>query len=515
MIVGAATLALTSSPSFAKDSSGASVASADLQLARSLNRAYIELAEQVAPSVVVISVETKNDVDGGLGHPLFDRLPEILRKQLEQQFEEQKELQKEQREQRQKRRRSVPPGEDDEAEPRFNGEGSGIVLREEGYVLTNNHVVENAEKIRVRLKDGREFEAEVQGLDPASDLAVVKLKGKVTGLVPAKFANSDKVRVGEIAIAVGAPFHLDYSVTFGHISAKGREDIAPTPMWDQQFLQTDARINPGNSGGPLVNIEGEVMGVNSMIRGLESGIGFAIPANLALDVADRLITDGKITRSWLGISIRSLRDVPGMKDVAAKIKEGVVVQSIQAGGPAAKSELEVFDVITAVDGKSVATVQGLRTEISRKRPNVEVVLNVHRGEQDITVKVRPEPIPENVLAMNRGAKPQPLPEAAKEEADYLEKLGLSVEPLTKQTAKAQKLDPQTKGLLVTGVDEGSVAAKNGLKEGDVINRVGEKKVTTVKELNDALSEGGESGRIRLRFLREGNSNGLLLRFLPK
>ena len=517
-LVVAAALGFPIPESLAKDSASGSGASADLKLARSLNQAFIELAEQVEPSVVVINVETKNDPNALMDHPGFEGLPEFFRKQLEQQLEERQEQKPRQRPPTKRGRPNAPvtPNTEIEPEPRFNGEGSGIILREEGYILTNNHVVENAARIRVRLKDGREFDAEVRGLDPASDLAVVKLKGNVTGLVPAKFADSDKIRVGEFAIAVGAPFHLDYSVTFGHISAKGREDIGPTQMWDQQFLQTDARINPGNSGGPLVNIEGEVMGVNSMIRGLESGIGFSIPSNLALEVADRLITDGKITRSWLGIRIGSLRNMPEMKSVAAKIKDGVVVRAIQADGPAAKSELEVFDVITAVDGKPVSTDQGLRTEISRKHPNVEVALRVHRADQDITIKVRPEPIPDYVLAAKNGTKPQPMPEPeVTEDHDYLEKIGLTVEPLTKQSAKAHKLDPQTKGLLVTGVEEKSVAAKNSLEEGDVITRVGDQKVTTIQELSDALSTGGESGRIRLRYFRDGTSTGTFLRSLPK
>ncbi len=510
-VAAAAALAFTTPLTLAKDSPA--TASADLQVARSLNRAFVELAEQVAPSVVVISVETKADPNQPTGEEQLDFLPEPFRRQFREHLQPRPD----------RRRAPAEAPSDEDPSPQYNGEGSGIVIREEGYVLTNNHVVENATKIKVRLKDGREFEAEVKGLDPQSDLAVLKLKGPVSDLVVARFADSEKVHVGEFAIAVGAPFHLDYSVTFGHISAKGRDSIAPTLMWDQQFLQTDARINPGNSGGPLVNVDGEVIGVNSMIRGLQSGIGFAIPSNLAREVADRLITDGKFTRSYLGIEIRSLHDDrathddPKLKEAAAKIKNGVVVQSIFADGPAAKSKLEVFDVITAVDGKPVSALQGFRNEISRKRPNSEVSLDVYRNHENLVVKVRPEVLPENILAAaNRGPGPRLTPKPPEPpENSYLESLGLAVEPLTKQLARENQLDPSTKGVIVKSVEDRSIAGRNGLREGDVILRAADKTVTSAEELNDALSAASELGRARLSISRDGNRIGQILKGLPK
>lgn len=503
-VVAAALLAGTATPTLAKESSAP--ASQDLNIARSLNRAFVEIAERVAPSVVVISVESKSDGAAANFEERLEWLPEPFRRQFKDYLEQRPD----------RRRPSEENSSEEEAEPQFNGEGSGIIIRDEGYVLTNNHVVENAAKIRVRLKDGREFEAEVRGLDRDSDLAVLKLKGEIKDLVVAKFADSDAVKVGEFAIAIGAPFHLDYSVTFGHISAKGRDSIAPTMMWDQQFLQTDARINPGNSGGPLVNIDGEVVGVNSMIRGLQSGIGFAIPANLAREVADRLITDGKFNRSFLGIDIQVLREDKRMKDVAAKIKDGVVVQRIRADGPAAKSKLEAFDVITAVDGKPVSTVQGLRNEISRKRPGSDVALDVYRSGERIQVKVRPEVLPENYLAANRGMVPPSTPKApAKTETNYLDNLGLQVESLTKQSLKNLQLDSSTKGVVVKAVEEDSIAARNGIREGDVIYRAADKGVTTPEDLNEALAEAGANGRARISIIRDGNKTGLLMKQLPK
>ncbi|HTH47060.1 MAG TPA: trypsin-like peptidase domain-containing protein, partial [Candidatus Limnocylindria bacterium] len=239
-----------------------------LQIARQLNEAFIEVADNVSPSVVVITVTEKKDTE--------------TMQQMHRFFQ------------------ALPPELQEGEAPQRTGQGSGVIVREDGYIVTNNHVVNGAEKIRVRLKDGREFDAEVRGTYPDADIAVVKLKGDVKNLHVAKFADSEKVRVGEFAIAIGAPFELDYSVTYGHVSAKGRANLGGGPG-DQDFIQTDASINPGNSGGPLVNLNGEIIGINSMIRGMGTGIGFAIPANNAHEISDRLIADGKFTRSWLGI----------------------------------------------------------------------------------------------------------------------------------------------------------------------------------------------------------------------
>src|SRR5712671_4509720 len=280
----------------------------NLEVARQLNEAFVQVVDKVSPSVVVIDVVQKpappsEDEDS------LEALPKQFRKYFKQ-FEE---------------------GPDEKS----LGQGSGIIIREDGFILTNSHVVEDTEKIEVRLRDGRTFKAAVRGLDPQSDLAVIKIEAK--GLPVAPLGDSTKTRVGEFAIAIGAPFSLDYSVTFGHVSAKGRSDILPgfgRASMDQDFIQTDANINPGNSGGPLVNIDGEVIGINTLIRGLHTGIGFAIPANLVREVADRLVSEGKYVRSYLGVEIRTLRDYPEYREVISGIKDGVVVKSIQPDGPA-------------------------------------------------------------------------------------------------------------------------------------------------------------------------------------
>ncbi|MEY3547317.1 MAG: hypothetical protein RLZZ313_1679, partial [Verrucomicrobiota bacterium] len=371
---GALLAALVSASAFAKESSPGA-ASPALDLARQLNQAFIEVADSVSKSVVVIKVKTKEDREGGdlQGNPLYEQLPEEQRQQFERFFE------KFRGQQPPRRQRPQPEANDLEGNPFYNGRGSGMVMREDGYILTNNHVVEDAEAILVVFKDGREVKAEVRGRDPESDLAVIQVTEKVPGLVPVKFTDSDSVKVGEFAIAIGAPFDLEYSVTFGHVSAKGRQVEDMRTLSDQDFIQTDANINVGNSGGPLVNINSEVMGVNSMIRtsmGVGVGIGFAIPSNLAREIGNRLIEDGRFIRSWLGIGIADLREYRRFRDIDTKAKDGVVVRSIEPNGPAYGSELKPADVIISVDGKPVATTQQLRSLISRKKAGTEVVLDV-------------------------------------------------------------------------------------------------------------------------------------------
>ena len=373
-------LALAAAPTLAPLAAAASKDSSALALARQLNQAFIEVADQVSPSVVVIRVAQKQDRNifgfDTEGNPFLDMLPRDLRKQLEERLDRNR-----------KRSESQP-----ERTPQFNGQGSGIVMREDGYILTNRHVVEDAQKIEVRFKDGRTFPATIRGVDPRSDVAVLKIDAK--GLPAAKFADSDKTRVGEFAIAIGAPFNLDYSVTFGHVSAKGRTDLLPgvapgTPM-DQDFIQTDANINPGNSGGPLVNINGEVIGINTLIRGIGTGIGFAIPANLARELAESLIKDGKVVRARLGIEARSLREDNELRSRTFKgATDGVLVAGLQVDGPASKSELKLEDIITHVEGTAVGNAQQLRNAV-RNKAGKPVTLSAVRDGKPLKIKVTPE-----------------------------------------------------------------------------------------------------------------------------
>ncbi|PYK97591.1 MAG: hypothetical protein DME19_15780 [Verrucomicrobia bacterium] len=442
---------------------GAKETSSSIELARQLNQAFIEVADKVSPAVVVIRVAHKPDYSepGDEDNPFFDMLPREFRRRFEE------------RRQRAPRRNR---------EPVFDAEGSGVVIREDGYVLTNRHVVEDADKIKVRFKNGKEYKAEVRGEDVQSDLAVIKIDA--VGLTIARLADSSKTRVGEFAIAIGAPFSLDYSVTFGHVSAKGRHIIPGEEgaALDQDFIQTDANINPGNSGGPLVNIDGEVIGINALIRGLRTGIGFAIPSNLAKEISEKLIADGKVTRAWLGVGIRSLGDYTEFRDTVKGVDDGVVVYTIQPDGPASRSDLKPSDIITAVDGKRVATAQELKDEVRGKKIGSTVTLDVARPEgaskvKNLKIKINAEEWPdENMPVVN---KHRDTSEGA------TSNLGVTVRTLSRDLAKQYGVE-MADGVVVIEVEPDSPAARSGIKSGDVITEVNHQNVTNPKQFRDAI-----------------------------
>jgi serine protease Do len=432
--------------------------SANLELARQLNQAFVEVVEKVTPAVVVIKVIQKptavaRDDDGE--SPL-DSMPPEFRRYFRKQLEE------------------APPEKPE-------GQGSGIIIRDDGYILTNGHVVEDAESIEVRLKDGRTFSASVRGVDTQSDVAVVKIE---TNHLPiAVLADSAQTRVGEFAIAIGAPFNLDYSVTCGHVSAKARSNVIPVYAggagMDQEFIQTDANINPGNSGGPLVNINGEVIGINTLIRGLHTGIGFAIPSALAKEISDKLIVEGKFTRAWLGIGIRALRDDPELRELVKGVDEGVVVSSIQPDGPASKSDLKPSDIITAVEGKRVGTAQELRDEIRGRRIGEPVMLDVFRKGKSIQVKIKPGEYVEPATTLTASRR-----SPAVEQSEPAT-LGLAVHPLTSELAKQFGVE-MTAGVIVIAVEKNSAASRNGIRPGDIITAINQQPITSVKQYHDVL-----------------------------
>src|ERR1051326_6313564 len=434
-----------------------------MDLARQLNQAFIEVAEKVSPAVVVIRVAHKPDYNetGDEENPLFDLLPREYRRRFEE-------------------RRQRSPHRSRESV--FDAEGSGIVIRENGYILTNRHVVDEAERIRVRFKDGKEYTAELRGQDAQSDLAVLKIDAK--GLTVGHFADSSKSRVGECAIAIGAPFSLDYSVTFGHVSAKGRHIISGDEgaAMDQDFIQTDANINPGNSGGPLVNIDGEVIGINALIRGMRTGIGFAIPSNLAGEISEKLIADGKVTRAWLGVGIRALADYAEFKDTLKGVEDGVVVSEILQDSPASRSDLKASDIITAVDGRRVSTAQDLKNEVRGKKIGSLVSLDVTRSEgsarvKNLKIQVKAEEWPEDATpVVNRRRE-------AVEGATS--NLGMTVKALTRDQAKQNGI-AVTEGVVVTAVEDDSPSARAGIKPGDVITEINHQTVSSPKQFRDAI-----------------------------
>ena len=442
-----------------------------LKLAQQLNQAFVEVAESVSKSVVIVRVANKPQADGVFGNPLrnspfFDQLPEEYRKFFERQQEE-----REDRDEQPRRPRS--------REPVFNGQGSGLVYREDGIILTNSHVVENADKVQIVFKGGRKYDGEVLGVDRQSDIAVVKIAA--TGLNAAKMGDSSKTKVGEFAIAVGSPYELDYSVTVGHVSAKGRRVVADQFMFDQDFIQTDASINPGNSGGPLVNIYGEVIGINTLIRGVNTGIGFAVPVNLAKRVAEMLVEDGKVTRAWLGVSITTLREDADYRDLAVGVEDGVVVRQFVPGGPAESSDLELADVITAVDGNSVKSAEELKRELRLKKAGVSVTLGLMRNGEAREIEVETGAFPEDITTVSRLRRPERKPEAEAK----AKLLGMTVRDITPDLAKRFEVKDD-EGVIVTEIENDSAAAEKTISLGDIVTRINSVPVDSVKSFKAAL-----------------------------
>jgi serine protease Do len=439
----------------------ASEPSPGLQLARQLNEAFAEVAERVSPAVVIIDVIQLAGTNSGPeeDEERFEAVPPELWRYYRERFGQ----------------RAPDPA---------RGEGSGVIIRDDGYILTNGHVVDSAESIRVRLKDGRVFKASVRGVDPQSDVAVIKIDAK--GLPVATLADSSKTMVGEFAIAIGAPFDLDYTVTIGHISAKGRSNVIrgrEAQRLDQDYLQTDALINPGNSGGPLLNIDGEVIGINTMIRGLHTGIGFAIPSSLAREVSDKLIADGKFTRPWLGITIRALRDNPAARAAIKGVDNGVVVEEIMPEGPAARSDLARSDIITAVDGRAVSNAEELRGEVRRKTIGKPVTLEVYR----LDAKGNCKPLQIQVTLSEWVQPPTVATIGFRNPATERDPsgLGVTVHILTLDVARLFGAEV-ARGVLVVGVEKGTPAARKGIQPGDIITAVDKKPIASPKEFREAI-----------------------------
>ena len=366
--------------------------------------------------------------------------------------------------------------------------GSGVVVDKEGYILTNNHVVEGADKVKVRLNDGREFTATVKGQDRRTDLAVLYIKAK--DLPVATLGDSDKLEVGEWAIAIGSPFGLEHTVTVGVISAKGRSGLGTGTYED--FIQTDASINPGNSGGPLCNIDGEVIGINAMIIQPGTGIGFAIPINMAKQILNDLIKQGKVVRPWLGISAQDLTQEM-MEYFQVKEKEGVLVGQVYPGTGAEKAGLVSGDIIKSVDDKMVKSVNELVKEIQRKKVGQKVKLSLIRNGKETTVEVTTAAMPDK-------------PEGQKEkEKEAEEKLGAKVQELTPPLASRYQISGVKYGVVVVGIEDGSLADEMGLQEGDVILEINRKKIDALKDFEKAAKEANLEKGILFHIHRKGRS----------
>ncbi|NWF93489.1 MAG: DegQ family serine endoprotease [Syntrophaceae bacterium] len=437
-----------------------------LTTAKSLGQAFVEVAKKVQPAVVNVTTEKTITMRPWerFGDDFFKGSP------FEEFFKGFGFPRERGREFRQKQRSG----------------GSGVIVDREGYILTNNHVVEGADKVKVRLNDGREFTATVKGQDPRTDLAVLHIKAK--DLPVAVLGDSDKLEVGEWAIAIGSPFGLEHTVTVGVISAKGRSGLGTGTYED--FIQTDASINPGNSGGPLINIDGEVIGINAMIIQPGTGIGFAIPINMAKQILNDLIKQGKVVRPWLGISVQDL--TPEMVEhFKVKEKEGVLVGQVYSGTGAEKAGLASGDIIRSVDDKPVKNVAELIKEIQKKKVGQKVKLDILRDGKAMTIEVTTTSMPDK-------------PELAKEK-EVEEKLGATVQELTPQLALRYRISGVKRGVVVIGVEEGSLADEIGLQEGDVILEINRKKIETIKDFEKAMKGVDLEKGVLFHLHRKGSS----------
>ena len=372
--------------------------------------------------------------------------------------------------------------------------GSGVIVDKRGYILTNNHVIEKADEIEVRLSDKRKFKATVVGKDPKTDLAVIKIEA--TGDLPvATLGDVSKVRIAEWVMAIGNPFGLDQTVTVGVVSAVGRSEVGITMYED--FIQTDASINPGNSGGPLVNLSGEVIGINTAIVASGQGIGFAIPINMAREVKDRLIAQGRVVRGWLGIGIQELTDELATQ-FGVKPEEGILVGNVMNDGPADKGGLKTGDIILEFNNTRITNVRQLQREVAQGPINAPATLKVLREKQTLTVTV--------VL----GEQPsEPSVASAGPPAESAERFGFSVQDLTPELREQLKV-PSGSGVVVSGVEEGGPAARGGIRPGDIVSEVNRERVRSVQEFTRALGQMRRGANLLLLVQRDGNSRFVVL-----
>lgn len=393
------------------------------------------------------------------------------------------------------------PGQNDrmgreQRERRVEGVGSGVIVSNDGYVLTNNHVVEGADDLTVTLSDKREFSAIIIGTDPPSDLAVIKIEN-ADNLPVAHLGSSKGLRIGEMVLAVGNPYQLSETVTLGIISALGRMTRSNAY---ENFIQTDAAINPGNSGGALVNLDGSVVGINSMIysrSGGSQGIGFAIPIDMAKSIMGSLIADGKVSRGYLGVRIDDLEpDIARSLDV--KAFSGVLVAEVMDNTPAQEAGIESYDIVTAVNGKKVTSSQELMNEVALIKPGKEASFTVLRDgkKRNFTVVLAERDNAALTAGSGRGGERGSNSEATKE------KTGLTMHGINAEMARRYQLEEEVSGALIINVDATSPAARARLREGDVVVEADRQEVSSVADFNKIIS-GLENDTVLLRIQRRG------------
>jgi serine protease Do len=446
---------------------------------QALEEAFVSVADRVTPSVVNVSTKAKRAPEGAPGGPgespeSEQRFREFFGPEFFERFF----------------RRRAPRDEG-------RASGSGVIVDARGFILTNNHVVENAGEIEVRLSDDRKFTATVVGRDPKTDLAVLKVDTGSGALPVAELGDSDKLRIGQWAIAIGNPFGLDRTVTAGIISATGRTRVGVATY--EAFIQTDASINPGNSGGPLLNLDGRVIGINTAIVSTGQGIGFSIPINMAKDIMTQLIAKGRVVRGWLGIAIQDL--TPELAaGFGVKPGSGVLVSEVMKDSPAEAGGLKSGDIITEFGSAPIKDVTDLQRRVAAVEPGRPSPMTVIRDKAptSLTIKIGEQPGEETVAAL-----------APKEEM-----LGLKVESLTAESAQRFKLTAKS-GLLVTDVAPGSSGETAGIKPGDAILEVNRQAVSSVEGFKRVIAAVKPGDPVPVYLQRGGGRNEYVVLTVPE
>ena len=460
-----------------------------IRQARDLSTAFRIVAKQATPAVVSIETTSKPKVmeeaqlrspfggDSGL-EEFFQRDPQLRRF-----FEQQRRFQQQR------------------PTPEKKGMGSGFVIDADGIILTNNHVVQDADEVKVRFSDGREYIATDVRTDPRTDVAVVRIDVPKGSLEVLPMGDSNDVQVADWVLAVGSPFGLATTVTQGIISAKGR---VPGINERENYLQTDAAINPGNSGGPLVNLDGEVIGINTAISsksGGYDGIGFAIPINMAKWVATQLIDKGEVDRAYLGVTIQEVSS-PIAKQLGVELGKGALVGQVFKNSPAAEAGVEPGDLILKLDGKTVSGPSGLQDAVERLELGKKYPLVVLRDGETKTLTVNAQEMPADYSRENLSQQ------STSDRAQDYEEIGLSVQEITPDIARRLKLDG-TDGVVVSSVNEDSPAGEVGIGVGDVITKVGNQRIRTKEDFEAAMKDANLEDGI-LMLVRSGSTSRFIV-----